>query len=293
MLKLMFMLIIVGIVSGCLDRRDNDIVDDIRRDNYDGIQISRRINDQVSPPRKECETRDDNSDIVIPEPAPSNIPKNCNELSAKIKTCEKSYYTGDCNRIMKMPRRGEGYISTHYERKSYLKKYVMQEIQQAAHFTKCSKGGDSALGPLGLGDMGSASGHDIDGHPPGTHSDGKSIDIAYFQKRGSNNHLRPVCPHRINGREAYHCVGEADNIDYERTALFMAKLLESPKLRIIGVDGKIEDKLVREIKRLCRPGLSLHGSKACGRTNLITSEKENTGRGWYHHHHHHFHASFK
>ena len=98
---------------------------------------------------------------------------------------------------------------------------------------------------LGLGDMSEANG-DIPGtregqpgHPEGTHVNGHDMDIAYYQLTGDDNHLRAVCEHYQGGQDAYHCTSEPVNFDLWRTALFLAKMHDNPRLRVIGVDGKL------------------------------------------------------
>lgn len=169
-------------------------------------------------------------------------------------------------------------------------------------------GGDSNVGPLGFGDMsggpadnsGLPLGDPISSrHPGDSHGGGRAIDISYYKLRASHggvpgdaNFLSPVCEHTIRGEDQHHCVKPPHNIDYKRTAIMVGKLLESPKLRVIGVDGKIIDDLKKEIKKQCKNGGKLAGSRGCQNIHKITAEKTNTGMGWYHHHHHHLHASY-
>ena len=75
------------------------------------------------------------------------------------------------------------------------------------------------------------------GHPAGTHVDGHDMDIAYFQLTAVDNKLREVCPHTSGGSDAYHCTAAPDDLDVWRTAVFIAKLHDSPQLRVIGVEG--------------------------------------------------------
>ena len=148
---------------------------------------------------------------------------------------------------------------------------------------------------LGLGDMSEANG-DIPGtsdgqpgHPEGTHVNGFDMDIAYYQLLGTNNWLRSVCDHTENGQDAYHCTSEPNNLDIWRTALFFAKMHDSPYLRVIGADGKIGPLLESAITQMCDAGW-LPGSSACSNM-AIAYETTNEGHGWYHFHHHHFHIS--
>ena len=111
------------------------------------------------------------------------------------------------------------------------------------------------------------------------------MDVAYYQTGTADNDLRPVCPHANN-----HCTGTPNTLDAPRSALLLAKLLESGQVRIVGVDGKIGPILKKEIDTLYQNGIiakriyNLFNSK-------VTWETRNTGQGWYYFHHHHFHIS--
>ena len=71
------------------------------------------------------------------------------------------------------------------------------------------------------------------------------MDVAYYQTGTADNDLRPVCPHANN-----HCTGTPNTLDAPRSALLLAKLLESGQVRIVGVDGKIGPILKKEIDDL-------------------------------------------
>jgi hypothetical protein len=253
--------------------------------NWNGKSIADSINRRTDPPNMSS-SRNDN--------CPSTG-TTCDEAE-QIKTCSQSSPSSSCQKIVEVPREGEGFKSYHPRKWSYLKKYVSESVRYAAASVKCSMGGDSSVGPLGFGDMSEADGGGITHrHPGDSHANGKAIDIAYYLKRpvdGGGNYLQPVCDHHIRGEDQHHCVKPPHNIDYKRTAIMVGKLLESPKLRVIGVDGKIIDGLKKEMKKQCSRGGKLAGSKGCNNIHKITAEKTNTGMGWFHHHHHHLHASY-
>ncbi|MGE0548177.1 MAG: hypothetical protein AB7R00_14020 [Kofleriaceae bacterium] len=151
-------------------------------------------------------------------------------------------------------------------------------------------------GPLGLGDMSEANGAipgtsvGSPGHPPGTHVNGRDMDIGYYQKSTADNRLRPVCPHIVNGQDQYHCVSDPTTLDVWRNAMFLGALFESPRTRVVGVDGKVGPLMLSALDTLCDNGW-LSGT-AC--TNIVLAyETTNNGQGWFQFHHHHQHLSLK
>ena len=68
-------------------------------------------------------------------------------------------------------------------------------------------------------------------------------------------------------------------------------MLTSDRVRLIGVDGKIAEKIIPALVQLCKwnwlPGLS------CTKPVKIAFEVRNNRRGWFRHHHHHFHVSLQ
>ena len=211
----------------------------------------------------------------------------------------------DCGDVVAFePNLGDGYWdynlngeSVGDEYRSYIRKEVMMLIKYAAASVSCM-GAAWTVGngePLGLGDMSEANGdipgarENQPGHPEGTHVNGFDMDIAYYQLFGTDNKLRSVCEHVQNGADQYRCVSEPDNFDVWRTALFFAKMHDSPYLRVIGADGKIGPLLESAITQMCDAGW-LPGNPACNNM-AIAYETTNQGQGWYNFHHHHFHIS--
>jgi hypothetical protein len=180
--------------------------------------------------------------------------------------------------------------------RSFARRDLMMLVQYAAAQTRCLSAGFTVGngGNLGLGDMseqnGAIPGASIGqpGHPEGTHVNGRDMDIAYYQVNTPNNRLRSVCEHVQGGRDAYRCVAEPHLLDVWRSALFIAKLHDSPQTRVVGVDGYVGPLMESAITQLCRAGW-LSG-RPC--TNLrLAYEVTNEGRGWYNFHHHHLHVS--
>jgi hypothetical protein len=182
--------------------------------------------------------------------------------------------------------------------RSWLRRDLRMLVDYATAKTLC-KAGDWATGnggPLGLGDMsemnGAIPGTSVGqpGHPQNTHTNGPDIDLAYYQIGQQNNRLRSVCPHVQNGQDQYHCVGEPHILDVWRTALFLGFVFESPRVRVIGVDGKVGPLVVSALGELCALGWLEPAS--CGNVALAY-ETTNTGQGWFRFHHHHAHISLK
>ena len=202
-----------------------------------------------------------------------------------------------CSSIVQFsPTQGTGYIALHGARLSWAKRSTMIYVKYATASVHCVYPGTSALG---LGDMSLQNGGtptDTSGrlrHPKGTHVRGSDVDIAYYQKGSTNNHLRAVCTHHINGQDQYHCVKTPHLLDPTKTAFFLAKLIESNAVRVIGVDGKIGAMVNAEMKKLYSSGMI--SKQVLDRFNqgAVTWEETDKGRGWYRFHHHHLHVSFR
>lgn len=215
---------------------------------------------------------------------------------------------GYCSEIVAFePDEGTGYIDYHVngetvdnQYRSYIRRDVMIAVQYAAaRVVLMSYGWTAGNGaPVGLGDMseadGSIPGTSIGqpGHPPGTHTNGTDIDVAYFQDGTEDNFLRPVCPHELSGLDQYHCVAPPDTLDAARTALFIAALAEHPQLRVIGVDGQIGLVLETALDDLEAQGMISSGVRTRLET-LLVYEVTDGGMGWFYNHHFVMHVSFE
>jgi hypothetical protein len=217
--------------------------------------------------------------------------------------CDKT--TENCAELIQFdPTVGDGYndypengetASNQY--RSWLRRDAVYLIKHAAAYVAC-KAKDWTFGTggnVGLIDMseedGAIPGTSIGqpGHPSGTHTGGKDIDLAYFQVNTADNRARPVCDHYEGGQEAYHCTAAPHLLDPWRTALFIGALQMHPNLRVIGVDGKVGPIVDMALDTLCADGWL--PTTACN-VNKLTYEETNQGYGWYLFHHHHFHVSF-
>ncbi len=199
-----------------------------------------------------------------------------------------------CSKIeLFSPTNGYGYVVTHGSKFSWLRHDTTRLVKYASAAVACLMPGTS---PLGMGDMSMSDGSTPKTssgqlrHPKSTHDGGRDIDIAYYQKGTANNHLRAVCPYVSNGNNQYHCVGAPDKLDVPRSTLFIGKLFDSNRVRVIGVDGKIGQLMQAEAKKLYSNGMITASSLKKFDTHLAF-EVTNTGKGWYLHHHHHLHLS--
>ena len=114
-------------------------------------------------------------------------------------------------------------------------------------------------------------------HPEGTHINGNDIDIAYYQT-GPDNQGRVVCDN-----DGYFCTSPPNVLDATRTAYFMIRLLDSPHVRVIGVDTLIAPELFSAAQALRAQGVVTQAE--VNRLESYTAY----GEGWpFHHHHMHF-----
>ncbi len=200
----------------------------------------------------------------------------------------------DCAKLEPfLPQTDDAWLVTHGDAYSWLRRDTQMLVRYATSAVLCTLPGSW---PLGLGDMSMSDGDTpttksgVKRHPKGTHDGGRDIDIAYYQTGTPNNHLRSVCPHTINGKEAYHCVGPPNILDVQRSALFIARLLESPRVRVIGVDGKIGPLIAVALKELLAKKL-IRTSAWKRFASRVAWEEINGGAGWFLHHLHHLHLS--
>ncbi|MEE2750104.1 MAG: hypothetical protein VX519_01635 [Myxococcota bacterium] len=191
--------------------------------------------------------------------------------------------SGPCNRILQFPQAhaaDQGYVVSHPTHYSALRREVIYLVRYAAAETALAF---EDTGPIGLLDMSQPDG-DTPGrwdgqlrHPEGTHVNGNDIDIAYYQTV-SNNLGRTVCPD-----DGYFCTSEPHILDARRSAFFIAKLMESPYLRVIGVDPMIANDLFDAIDDLYDEGIVER--KSVNRLSRYLAY----GDGWpFHQHHLHF-----
>jgi hypothetical protein len=191
------------------------------------------------------------------------------------------------------PFDGYGYKVTHGKTYSWLRHDTAMLIKYATASVTCAMPGSF---PLGLGDMSMQGGKtpaEANGqlrHPKGTHDYGRDLDIAYYQVGQPNNHLRAICNHKTNAVDQYHCVSAPTILDVPRTTLFIARLMESSRIRVIGVDGKAGPLFVTEAAKLYKAG-KISATSYNKFSSHLAFEVTNTNKGWFKFHHHHLHVS--
>jgi hypothetical protein len=192
------------------------------------------------------------------------------------------------------PTVGDGYLVTHPPVYSWLRHDTAMLVKYATAAVACLMPGSY---PLGLGDMSEQTG-DVPGtaagqlrHPAGTHVQGLDIDIAYYQVNQPNNYLRPICDHYSGGQDQYHCVSAPTFLDVPRTTLFLAKLMESSRIRVIGVDGTVGTLVEAEAQNLHTQGKISTSSLNAIKGGKLAYETTDGGAGWFRFHHHHNHLS--
>jgi len=189
--------------------------------------------------------------------------------------------SGPCNQILQYPRNpsdDDGYLVEHQAHYSNLRRELHYLVSYAAEATMDQFPGTTVLSLMDMSeDDGSTPGAMVSSlrHPAGTHIDGNDLDIAYYQNDGENNG-QIVCP----SNDGQFCTGPPTLLDAERTAFFMAKLLENPNIRVIGVDVMIGPEIEAAADALEASG-------------VISSSLRNQfdydvtwGSGWPFHHHH-------
>lgn len=191
----------------------------------------------------------------------------------------------DCYRIMQFPapHADESYMFDTWSEFRNARRELIMLVRYALDQTYKRYPGTNKLGLIDMSERdGSTPGTayaDLR-HPQGTHIQGNDMDVAYFQT-GSDNHARSVC---VN--DGYFCTSDENTMDAEVTAFFFAKLYESSRLRVIGVDTKLADDLL-----LAADALLAEGAITQAERNKF-DDRMAYGEGWPFHQHH-FHVSLK
>ena len=184
---------------------------------------------------------------------------------------------------------GEGYILEHASGYRFLRRELIMHIRYAISEVQKKFPGTK---PLGLMDMaqidGITPGFDVGDprHPESTHDQGGNIDVAYYQT-GPNNEGKIVCDGMGGSNDGYYCTSVANHVvDLPRTAYFVAKLAESSRLRVYGMDVLLAPLILDELKAQKDKGWISEGvyNNAVARAAY--------GNGWSFHHHH-IHVSWK
>jgi len=186
----------------------------------------------------------------------------------------------------------------------WARRELIMAVRHAVHSVQEAFPGTA---PISICDIGLADGTTPQGHPNGTHYSGANIDISYYIKPealGEDGNLvyRQICCDAplfdwncvdtdtssthygtcVEGSETTHIV------DIERNAMLIAKLAGTGRLRIIGVEAKIEAELETAMDQLATEGLITSSERDIGKSKMYTA---NDHSSWIWHFNH-MHASF-
>ncbi len=159
--------------------------------------------------------------------------------------------------------------------------------------------------PLGIGDISMPDGTTPQGHPNGTHYLGSNIDIAYYIREDVQGPYGNMCYRQIccdapmndwscvdtNPNSAGYgtCVAGSENthiVDIPRTAMLIAKIAGTGRLRVVGVEAKIEADLDAALDDLVTQGLITEAEKNAALAHMATA---NDHSSWiWHFNHMHF-----
>ncbi len=188
------------------------------------------------------------------------------------------------------PYVGAGYVLEHASGYNWLRRETVMLIRYAIHETQKKFPNTK---PLGLMDMcqidGITPGFDVGDprHPETTHDEGGNIDVAYYQTTGNYSQGQVICDANGGSTDGYFCTNVDNHIvDLPRTAYFVAKLAESDRFRVAGMD-----KLIAPLVLEALADLKNNGDIS---TQLYNKTKGALayGDGWPFHHHH-IHVSLK
>ncbi len=178
-------------------------------------------------------------------------------------------------------------------------------IRNAVHEVRAAFPG---TGAYGLGDLGMPDGGTPEGHPNNTHYQGANMDIAYFidpakARAWGNMTYRQICCDAADILD-WSCVdtdtssasygtckagGENTHIvDLDRTAMLIAKIAASGRLRVIGVEAKVAPQIKTHMDMLVQQG-KLTAAEATAGKNLMVTASDDPSWVW---HFNHMHASF-
>ncbi len=203
--------------------------------------------------------------------------------------CDDSYPddTGDdgpCNRIMQFPQSNfdeDGHLVYHQPHYSNLRREVAYLVRWAASEVKREWPDADTLGLFDMSeDDGDTPGRMVGQlrHPEGTHANGNDIDVSFYYNNGSS-----LAGYACSSHDQYFCTGPADLLDVPKTTLFLARLMESPNLRVIGVDPEVAMLVQDEADDLLDEGKITAASHS-----ELTGYGLAYGDGWPFHHHLHF-----
>jgi hypothetical protein len=192
-----------------------------------------------------------------------------------------------CSSILSFPNPAadDGYRVAHERKYSYLRRDTIMLTRYAAKAVQTKYPGTPALDFMDMSQAnGGTPGTDVGQlrHPASTHESGNDCDIAYYHNAWTyggqtigENRGNVVC-----ANDGSYCTQNSTVLQADKTAYFVAKLLESSLVRVIGFDTK----LVPPIRAAAQ---TLYSAGAITQTvyNKFQS-KMAYGSGWPFHHHH-------
>ena len=195
---------------------------------------------------------------------------------------------------------GLGYTTTAT---MWAKREVIMAVRYAIHSIQEAFPGTTALG---IGEIGMPDGTTPWGHPNGTHYYGSNIDVAYFvlpslQGTVGNAAYRQICCDA--DADDYTCVdlstsssnygnckpGSKHIVDIPRTAMLIAKLAGTGRLRVMGVDAVVEAEIDAAFDTLVDQGHITATDRSLAKQHMVTV---NDDPSWLWHFNH-MHASFE
>jgi hypothetical protein len=160
--------------------------------------------------------------------------------------------------------------------------------------------------PLGVGDISMPDGTTPEGHPNHTHDNGANIDFAYYidparHRAWGNLSYRQICCDAAS-LDDWSCVdldrtsagygtcktSSAHIVDVPRTAMVIAKIAGSGRLRVIGVEARVKAALEAELGRLAAGG-KITAAERDAALARMASKDDHASWLW---HFNHMHASF-
>ena len=187
----------------------------------------------------------------------------------------------------------------------WARREMAMAIRHAIHVVQQTYPGTT---PLGIGEISMRDGSTPAGHPNYTHYYGANVDLAYYvkpenQRQYGNLVYRPICSDQerlpdwsrvdTDGSTGNYgeCVpGSEDThiVDIPRTALLLATMCDTGRVRVFGVDTSIAAQLKAEYRRLRDAGtISARAYSLC--MNAQASADDDGSWVW---HFNHSHVSF-
>jgi len=186
----------------------------------------------------------------------------------------------------------------------YGRRELIMAVRNAIHAVQLEFPGTA---PLSIGEVSMPDGTTPYGHPNGTHYYGANVDIAYYidpayhTVAGNLAYRQICCDAPLNdwdcvdtntGSSNYgNCVTGSESthiVDLPRTALLVAKLVASGRIRVIGFEAKIQAGFNAAVDDLVTAGVISVGEGNGAKGNIATSNDD----GSWIWHFNHMHVSF-